>query len=95
MTTRRPRCTYTGEFKEQLVQLYINGKRKCDIIRKYDIAFFLLDKWMKQAQTPGSYKEKDNRSNLEKESIELRKRNKQLEMENNILKQERLILGRK
>ena len=39
MTTRRPRCTYTGEFKDQLVQLYINGKRKCDIIRKYDIAF--------------------------------------------------------
>ena len=59
------------------------------------ISPFLLDKWMKQAQTPGSYKEEDNRSNLEKESIELRKRNKQLEMENDILKQEKLILGRK
>jgi len=30
----RLRHTYTSEFKSQLVQLYHNGKRKCDIIRK-------------------------------------------------------------
>ena len=42
-----------------------------------------------------SYKEEDNRSNLEKELIELRKRNKQLEMKNDILKQAALILGGK
>ena len=95
MTTKRPRRTYTDEFKDQLVQLYLNGKRKCDIIREYDIAASLLDKWIKQAQTTGSFKEKDNRSDLEKELIELRKRNKQLEMENDILKQAALILGRK
>ena len=95
MTTRRPRRTYTDEFKNQLVQLYLNGKRKYDIIREYDIASSLLGKWIKQAQTTGSFKEKDNRSDLEKELIELRKRNKQLEMENDILKQAALILGRK
>ena len=95
MTTKRPRRTYTEEFKNQLVQLYLNGKRKCDIIREYDIAASLLDKWIKQSQTTGSFKEKDNRSDLEKELIELRKRNKQLEMENDILKQAALILGRK
>ena len=67
MTTRRPRRTYTDEFKNQLVQLYLNGKRKCDIIREYDISSSLLDKWNKQAQTTGSFKEKDNRSDLEKE----------------------------
>ena len=27
MTTRRPHRTYTDEFKNQLVQLYLNGKR--------------------------------------------------------------------
>ena len=95
MITRRPRRTYTDEFKNQLVQLYLNGKRKYDIIREYDIASSLLDKWIKQAQTTGSFKEKDNRSDLENELIELRKRNKQLEMENDILKQAALILGRK
>ena len=67
MTTKRPRGTYTDEFKNQLVQLYLNGKRKCDIIREYDIAASLLDKWIKQSQTTGSFKEKDNRSDLEKE----------------------------
>lgn len=95
MTTKRPRRTYTDEFKNQLVQLYLNGKRKCDIIREYEIAASLLDKWIKQSQTTGSFKEKDNRSDLEKELIELLKRNKQLEMENDILKQAALILGRK
>ncbi|MBB5337664.1 transposase [Pectinatus brassicae] len=95
MTKKRPRRTYTGEFKEQLVQLCLNGKRKCDIIREYDIASSLLDKWIKQSQTTGSFKEKDNRSDFENELIELRKRNKQLEMENDILKQAALILGRK
>ena len=95
MTTKRPRRTYTEEFKNQLVQLYLNGKRKCDMIREYDIAASLLNKWIKQSQTKGSFKDKDNRSDLEKELIELRKRNKQLEMENDILKQAALILGRK
>jgi len=95
MTKKRPRRTYTSEFKQQVVQLYLNGKRKCDIIREYDIASSLLDKWIKQSQTTGSFKGKDNRSDLENELIELRKRNKQLEMENDILKQAALILGRK
>ena len=40
-------------------------------------------------------KEKDNITDEQKELIELRKRNKQLEMENDILKQAALILGRK
>ena len=93
--TKRPRRTYTDEFKNQLVQLYLNGKRKCDITREYDIASSLLDKWIKQSQTIGSFKEKDSRSELENELIQLPKRNKQLEMENDILKQAALILGRK
>ena len=76
---RNPR-TFTDEFKKQLVNLYLNGKRKCDI-KKY--------------QGTGFFKKKDNRSDLENELIELRKRNKQLEMENDILKQAALILGRK
>lgn len=43
---RKPR-SYTDEFKQQLVLLYQNGKRKCDICREYDIATSLLDKWLK------------------------------------------------
>lgn len=91
----KPRRTFTPEFKAQLVALHQNGKRKCDIIREYDISGSLLDKWIKQSQTTGSFKEKDNRTAEEQELLTLRKRIKQLEMENDILKQAALILGRK
>lgn len=92
---KRERRTYTDEFKNQLVQLYQNGKRKCDIIREYDISGSLLNKWINQAHSTGSFKEKDNRSPEEQELLELRKLNKQLLMENDILKQAALIMGRK
>ena len=92
---RRPRQTYTDEFKNQLVQLYNNGKRKCDILKEYDISSSLLDKWIKQAEETGSFKEKDNRTSENQELMDLRKLNKQLLMENDILKQAALILGRK
>ena len=92
---RKQRRTFTEEFKRQIVLLYQNGKRKCDIINEYDIAPSLLDKWIKQAETTGSFKEKDNFTPEQLELIELRKRNKQLEMENDVLKQAALILGQK
>ncbi len=54
-----------------------------------------LDGQIKQSSSTGSFKEKDNRSEEENELIQLRKKIKQLEMENDILKQAALILGRK
>ena len=93
--TKRERRTFTEEFKQQIVQLYQNGKPRKEIIREYDMTPSSLDKWVSQSQTSGSFKEKDNLTAEQKELIELRKRNKQLEMENDILKQAALILGRK
>lgn len=92
---RKPRRTFTDDFKSQIVLLYQNGKRKCDILNEYDISPSLLDKWIKQSDTTGSFKEQDNLTPEQLELRELRKRNKQLEMENDILKQAALILGRK
>lgn len=46
-----------------------------------------MDRWIKQAQTSGSFSEKDNRSPEENELIALRKENQRLKMENDILKQ--------
>jgi len=48
----KTRRTFTPEFKQQIVDLYLSGKRKCDIIREYGIAFSLLDKWIAQALNP-------------------------------------------
>ena len=91
---RKPR-KYRDEFKQQLVDLYHSGRRRCDICREYDIAHSLFDKWVKQAETSGSFYEKDNRPPEQEEVIRLRKENQQLKMENDILKQAALILGRK
>ncbi len=91
----RTRRTFTPEFKQQVVDLYRSGKRKCDIVREYDISNSLLDKWIAQANNSGSFKEKDNRTAEQQELINLRKKNQQLMMENDILKQAALIIGRK
>jgi transposase len=93
--TKRERRTYTEEFKNQIVQLYLNDKPRQDIIREYDLTPSTFDKWVKQNQTSGSFKEKDNRSPDEAEMIKLRKEIQQLKMENDILKQAALIFGRK
>jgi transposase len=93
--TKKARRTFTSEFKEQIVQLYLNGKPRKDIIREYDLTPSSLDKWVNQNQTSGSFKEKDNLTPEEQELNKLRKEIKQLQMENDILKQAALILGRK
>ena len=93
--TKKARRTFTSEFKEQIVQLYLNGKPRKDIIREYDLTPSSLDKWVNQSQSSGSFKEKDNLTPKEQELNKLRKEIKQLQMENDILKQAALILGRK
>lgn len=97
MTTinKRERRAFTEEFKKQIIQLYLNGKRRCDIIKEYDLCSSTLDKWLKQYKATGSFKEKDNRTEEENELIRLRKENQQLKMENDILKQAALILGQR
>jgi len=95
MPTKRERRKYTKELKEQIVQLYLGGKPKSEIIREYDLAMSSLNRWIKQHQNSGSFREKDNRTDEENELIDLRKENKRLKMENDILKQAALIIGRK
>lgn len=91
----RTRRTFTEEFKRQLVQLYENGKPRKEIIHEYEINPSLFDKWVKAIRNTGSTRIADNRSDEEKELIRLRKEVQQLRMENDILKQAALIMGRK
>lgn len=93
--TKRDRRTYTEEFKTQMVKLYESGKPKQEIMKEYDLTPTAFNTWIKRSGTTGSFKEKDNRSPEEIELIKLRKENQQLKMENDILKQAALILGRK
>ena len=93
--SKRERRTFTTEFKQQMVDLYNLGKSRSDIIREYDLTPSAFDTWLKRAKTTGSFAEKDNLTPQQVELMELRKRNRQLEMENDILKQAALIMGRK
>ncbi len=93
--SKRNRRTCSEAFKTQIVNLYLSGKKKSEILREYDLHTVTLNRWIAQHESSGSFKEKDNRTIEEKELIELRKRNQQLEMENDILKQAALIMGRK
>jgi transposase len=44
--TKRERRKFTEEFKNQMVQLYLNGKPRQEIIREYDLTTSSLDKWV-------------------------------------------------
>ena len=91
----RTRRTFTPEFKLQMVRLFENGKSKAEIVREYDLTASALDKWVKNHQNTGSFNHIDNLSEEEREIRRLRKDNQQLKMENDILKQAALIMGRK
>lgn len=95
METKRKKRTYTDDFKRQMIELQKNGKARGEIIREYDLTASAFDKWVKQSEQSGSFRASDNRSEEENELIRLRKEIKQLQMENDILKQAALILGRK
>lgn len=91
----KPRRTFTAEFKKQLIQLYDSGKSRANIIKEYDLSASAFDRWIAQSQKTGSFKEKDNRTEEENELLALRKEIQRLKMENDILKQAALIMGRK
>lgn len=86
---------YTDEFKLQILSLFNNGKPAREIIKEYDVSRASLYKWVASHSNSGSFKARDNRTEEENELIKLRKRNKELEMEVDILKQAALIMGRK
>ncbi|MBR3063063.1 MAG: transposase, partial [Exiguobacterium sp.] len=46
--------TFTDEFKEQVVQLYLNGKPRVDLIREYDLTPSALTRWINQSRATGS-----------------------------------------
>ncbi|MBE1556756.1 transposase [Filibacter limicola] len=95
MTTKRTRRTFTSEFKKQMIQLHESGKPKTDIVREYDLTNSAFDNWIRQSQKSESFSEKDNRTPEANELIKLRKENQRLLMENGILEQAALIMGRR
>lgn len=92
---RRPRRTFSEEFKKQMVELYNAGKSRAEIVREYNLTASALDRWITRINKTGSSREADNRSDLENGLIKLRKENRRLQIENDILKQAALIFAQK
>lgn len=70
-------------------------EKRCELSREYGLTPSALNNWIKQYNTGGSFKAKDNRTEEENRLLELEKENKQLKMENDIFKVSVLIMGRK
>jgi len=85
---------YTDEFKRQIAQLRESGKTITELMREYGLGKSTISNWHHQYISSGSFKAADNLSADEVELRKLRKENKQLHMEVDILKQAALIMGR-
>lgn len=86
---------YTDEFKKQIVMLYKNGKSGPELSKEYGMTKSAIYDWAKKYDNSGSFKASDNISVELRRLKELEKENKQLRMENDILKQAALIMARK
>jgi transposase len=86
---------YTDEFREQIAKLKLSGRSNEDLMKTYGISRTSINTWAKMYDKSGSFRQKDNESDLEKEVKTLRKENQQLKMEADLLKQCALIMARR
>ncbi len=86
---------YEESFKRQIAQLYENGKPAREIKDEYDISHSTLHRWVQGIRDSGSTKAADNRTPEQNEPVELRKRNRQLEMEVDVSEQAAPVFARK
>lgn len=93
--SRKVRRHFTDDFKQQIVDLYNVGRKRSSLIKVYELTPSTFDKWVRQAKTTGSFKSVDNLTDEQRELIELRKHNKELEMQLDILKQAAVIMAQK
>lgn len=82
---------YDDEFKRNALQKVFDGQSVRSVAQEFGVNESLIHKWKRAAMTKGD----GNRSGVELSEIEaLKKRNRELEMENEILKKAALIFGR-
>lgn len=86
---------FTDEFKKQIVALYNNGKSVRNLSKEYGPSTASIYIWINQSKNTGSFRMKDNLTEEEIKFAEQEKTIKRLKMENDILKQAALIMGRK
>lgn len=87
---------YTDDFKKQLVSIYNQGNHTYRSLEEdYGVSASTIRTWVIRYNETESFNINDTRTKEEKELIEMRKELSQLRMENDILKQAALLLGKK
>ena len=86
---------YDEAFKRKIVQLYESGKPSRETGAEYDIARSTLRRWVQDIRNSGFTRAADDRTPEQNEPVELRKRNRQLEMEVDVSEQAAPVLARK
>ncbi len=82
-------------FKRQIVQSCENGKPSREIRAGYDIARSTPRRWVQGIRNSGSTRAADNRTPERNEPVELRKRNRRLEMEVDVSEQAAPVFARR
>ena len=82
---------YDDEFKRQTLKKVFDGQAVAAVSREIGVAESLIHKWKRPALQNGS---NGNSGTQLRELADLKKRNRELEMENEILKKAALIFGR-
>ena len=91
---RHPR-KFSDEFKRQIVEMYNAGKPPWEIMEEYDLGRSTLRRWINSINSTGSPRAADNRTPEQQRIMDLERENRQLRMENDILKQAALIFARR
>ena len=87
---------YEENFKKQIVKIYNQGNHTYrELSDQYGIAASTMRQWVIRYNNTRSFNAEDNKTDEEKRIKELEKKVKQLEMENDILKQAALLLGKR
>jgi transposase len=88
MSRKRKRRSFTPEYKAEVVKLVLEGGRSIvQVCREMDLTETAVRKWVKQAEVDGGNGTPGALTTEEREELRLlRKENKQLRMEREILK---------
>ncbi len=86
--TRRKRRSFTPEFKAQIIRLVLQeGKSVTEVAREHDLLRTSVHDWVAQAKVDAGKGPPDALTTSEREELQrLRRENKRLQMEREILK---------
>ena len=86
---------YDEAFKRQIVQSCESGKPSREIRAECDIARSTLQRWVQGIRDSGSTRAADNRTPGRNEPVELRRRDRRLEMEVDVSEQAAPVFARR